>query len=93
MTVIGKIMRGAVRVYQLVIVPVMPAGGCRFHPSCSAYALEAIESHGPVRGAWLALKRIGRCHPWGPAGVDPVPPTATGSGKTDPIHPAEGAAG
>jgi hypothetical protein len=47
---------------------------CRFAPSCSAYALEAIERHGAPRGTWLALKRIGRCHPWGGAGFDPVPP-------------------
>ncbi|MGH8252184.1 MAG: membrane protein insertion efficiency factor YidD [Steroidobacteraceae bacterium] len=46
---------------------------CRFHPTCSQYALEAIAAHGAARGWWLALKRIGRCHPWGPAGFDPVP--------------------
>ncbi|MBI1272959.1 MAG: membrane protein insertion efficiency factor YidD [Alphaproteobacteria bacterium] len=49
------------------------AGRCRFAPSCSAYALEAVNSHGPARGAALALKRICRCHPWGGAGHDPVP--------------------
>ncbi len=58
----------------MLIVPVLPAGGCRFHPSCSAYAMDAVESHGAVRGGWLALKRIFRCHPWGRAGLDPVPP-------------------
>jgi putative membrane protein insertion efficiency factor len=46
---------------------------CRFHPTCSAYALEAIETHGIARGYVLALKRVGRCHPWGGAGYDPVP--------------------
>ena len=46
---------------------------CRYHPTCTVYALEAIDSHGPLRGGLLALKRIGRCHPWGGSGVDPVP--------------------
>jgi uncharacterized protein len=46
---------------------------CRFHPTCSVYAIEAIETHGAWRGLWLAMKRIGRCHPWGGAGFDPVP--------------------
>ncbi len=76
MAVIEKILRGMIRGYQLLIVPVMPAGGCRFHPGCSAYAMDAVESHGAVRGGWLALKRIVRCHPWGQSGLDPVPPAA-----------------
>ncbi len=67
------VLRGAIRAYQLVIIPLMPAGGCRFHPSCSHYADEAITHHGALRGGWLAIKRILRCHPWGDAGVDPVP--------------------
>ncbi len=74
MAVIKKILRGMIRGYQLLIVPVMPAGGCRFHPSCSAYAMDAVDAHGAVRGGWLALKRIVRCHPWGRSGFDPVPP-------------------
>jgi len=53
-----------------------PLGRCRFSPSCSAYALEAVERHGAVRGGWLGLKRICRCHPWGGCGHDPVPPSS-----------------
>ena len=66
------LIRGLIRVYQLLISPVL-AGSCRYHPTCSQYALEAVEEHGPFKGAWLALKRIGRCHPWGSSGFDPVP--------------------
>lgn len=47
---------------------------CRFHPSCSTYAVEAVRVHGPARGTWLAARRLGRCHPWNPGGVDHVPP-------------------
>lgn len=50
---------------------------CRYHPTCSAYAREAVTVHGAVRGTWLSLRRIGRCHPWAPGGVDHVPPRRT----------------
>jgi uncharacterized protein len=50
---------------------------CRFHPSCSTYAVQAIQGHGALRGGWLAIRRLGRCHPWNPGGVDPVPPATT----------------
>ena len=62
-----------IRFYQLVISPVLPPA-CRFYPTCSAYALEAIMTHGVLRGGWLALRRLARCHPWGGSGYDPVPP-------------------
>lgn len=61
-----------VRAYQLFISPLLPAA-CRYYPSCSAYAVEALEKYGPWRGSWLAAKRIGRCHPFRPGGFDPVP--------------------
>lgn len=73
MEFIGTLMRLAIRLYQLLIKPVLPAGGCRFHPSCSEYADQAIGSHGAFLGGWLAVKRIFRCHPWGGDGADPVP--------------------
>jgi putative membrane protein insertion efficiency factor len=62
----------AIRAYQLLLSPLL-APACRFDPSCSSYAVEAIERHGLFRGSWLAAARIGRCHPWGGFGHDPVP--------------------
>ncbi|MBQ9138736.1 MAG: membrane protein insertion efficiency factor YidD [Alistipes sp.] len=61
-----------VRFYQLCISPLTPAS-CRFTPTCSHYALEALRKHGLFKGSWLTLKRICRCHPWGGSGYDPVP--------------------
>lgn len=61
-----------VRAYRLLFSPWV-GHGCRFQPTCSAYALEALERHGAVRGLWLTLRRIGRCHPWGSSGIDNVP--------------------
>jgi putative membrane protein insertion efficiency factor len=62
----------AVRLYRATLSRALPRA-CRFHPSCSAYALGALERHGAVRGTSLTVKRILRCHPWNPGGVDPVP--------------------
>jgi len=70
---IAAAMTLAIRGYRLAISPLLGTN-CRFTPSCSAYAIEAIERHGAVRGAWLAARRLARCHPWGGAGYDPVPP-------------------
>ncbi|HEX8739600.1 MAG TPA: membrane protein insertion efficiency factor YidD [Casimicrobiaceae bacterium] len=60
------------RAYRLLVSPLLGAN-CRFYPSCSQYASEAIERHGARHGSWLAVKRVGRCHPWHPGGFDPVP--------------------
>lgn len=62
-----------IRGYQLLLSPWL-GNNCRFHPTCSEYAIDSIRTHGLWRGAWLAIRRIGRCHPWGGAGHDPVPP-------------------
>lgn len=66
-------MLGAIRAYQLVLSSFV-AGHCRYLPTCSVYADEAIRTHGAMRGGWLALRRLARCHPLGGAGYDPVPP-------------------
>ncbi len=70
--VAGLAIRGLIRGYQLLIAPVLPPS-CRYEPSCSRYAAEAVARHGPWRGSWLALRRLLRCHPWGGSGYDPVP--------------------
>ncbi|WND04107.1 membrane protein insertion efficiency factor YidD [Temperatibacter marinus] len=66
-----------VRAYQLFISPLL-GSNCRYEPSCSSYAMEALEKHGGLKGTWLTAKRILRCHPWGGHGYDPVPPVADG---------------
>ena len=70
--VIASAMRAALRGYRWFISPLLPAA-CRFHPSCSQYAEEAVERHGAWRGSWLAARRVCRCGPWHPGGFDPVP--------------------
>ncbi|MDX2095056.1 MAG: membrane protein insertion efficiency factor YidD [Alphaproteobacteria bacterium] len=66
------LLLGLIRAYQLALSPFTPPA-CRFTPTCSAYARDAITRHGACTGTWLAVKRLARCHPWGGAGDDPVP--------------------
>lgn len=94
-----SVLLALIRFYQAAISPWTPAA-CRYHPTCSAYAFEAIRRHGSMRGSWLAVRRIGRCHPWGGSGYDPVPPLerepipeeapGAGGGATGERAPAEG---
>lgn len=72
------IVRFFIRAYQIAVSPILsllggPGSGCRFTPTCSAYFLEAVEKFGIVRGSWLGLRRLARCHPWGGCGFDPIP--------------------
>lgn len=71
------LVAAAIRGYQRFISPLFPPS-CRFHPTCSAYALTSVERFGVLRGGWLAAKRIGRCHPFNPGGYDPVPDSLPG---------------
>lgn len=68
----ARALTGLIRLYQVVVSPALPPS-CRFYPSCSQYALEAVRRHGAFRGSWLGLRRLLRCHPWHPGGYDPVP--------------------
>jgi uncharacterized protein len=68
------ILSGLIALYRYCLSPLL-GPNCRFHPSCSCYAQQAIERHGALRGGWLAVRRIARCHPWNPGGYDPVPDT------------------
>jgi len=69
----SAILLGVIRLYQLSLARLLPANTCRFHPSCSHYSYEAIVRYGAWRGAALALRRLARCHPFHPGGLDPVP--------------------
>ena len=73
----AALLRGLIRGYQLLLSPILPAA-CRFQPTCSAYAIEAIGRHGAARGGWLAVRRVARCHPWHDGGFDPVPDVKQG---------------
>lgn len=77
-----------IRLYQRYISPMRPPT-CRFYPSCSAYAVTALRIHGPIVGLWLAMRRIGRCHPWTPGGVDHVPPAGQWRSVRPPYDPSD----
>ena len=85
----ARILLGFIGAYQGVLSPLM-VSPCKFHPTCSRYAAEAIRTHGARRGAWLALRRLGRCHPFGPGGFDPVPDRIDES-ESHPVSGADGA--
>ncbi len=72
----AKILIGLVRIYRLLLSPLIGMH-CRFHPTCSQYMIEAIERHGSIKGTWLGLHRLSRCHPWHKGGIDPVPELKT----------------
>jgi len=78
MTPFAHIVAAPVRAYRLIFSPWV-GHGCRYQPTCSAYALEALEKHGAIKGSWLAMRRIGRCHPLGGTGFDPVPEPRDGA--------------
>jgi len=73
MSPLAALMTLLIRLYRWFLSPLF-VGSCRYGPSCSEYALEVVSRHGGLRGGWLAAKRLARCHPWGGAGYDPVPP-------------------
>jgi putative membrane protein insertion efficiency factor len=68
----GKILIGVITLYRLFLSPLLGTN-CRFQPSCSVYGIEAITRHGALKGGWLTVRRISKCHPWGASGYDPVP--------------------
>ena len=73
----ARLLMAVISGYRMVVSPML-GPRCRFYPSCSAYALGAVREHGALRGMWLAVRRIGRCHPFNPGGYDPVPPRGPG---------------
>jgi uncharacterized protein len=67
------ILIALIRAYQILISPLLPRDTCRFYPTCSSYALGAVKKYGSLRGGWMAIRRIAKCHPFHPGGYDPVP--------------------
>jgi putative membrane protein insertion efficiency factor len=84
MSPLASVLALPVRLYRLLLSPLL-GQRCRFAPSCSRYALDALEQHGALRGSWLAVRRVGRCHPWNPGGHDPVPPGRSAPDAPEPV--------
>lgn len=87
MSPLARVLALPVRLYRLTF-SAQVGFNCRYQPTCSAYALEALERHGALRGGWLALRRIGRCHPWGRSGYDPVPGADPAHDRAETRNPA-----
>ena len=77
MNIVRYVLVRSIRAYQYLLSPFL-GQHCRFHPSCSSYAIEALETHGLLKGTLLSVRRVSKCHPFHPGGVDPVPPNKTG---------------
>ncbi len=84
-SIMTPLVKAPIRFYRKFISPLKPPT-CRFYPSCSMYALEAVEKHGALKGSWLAAKRIGKCHPFHPGGFDPVPDSDFSEEKIQSVH-------
>jgi putative membrane protein insertion efficiency factor len=86
----ARLLLAVLRGYQRLVSPLL-GQRCRFAPTCSAYAVQAVTVHGELRGSWLAVRRVARCHPFNPGGHDPVPPARSTSATMDETPPVAGA--
>lgn len=88
--ILEGVLIGLLYIYRFIISPILhtlaPGSGCRFYPTCSDYAMEAVRKHGPLAGSWLAIKRLARCQPFGGHGYDPVPDTCSCTEQGDHQH-------